>query len=78
MKKCYRKILSLTLALALALTGITVFSQPTTVMALESASMTTENIDDPVEATVNAEVYFVHRATEPFALRVAPITSILQ
>lgn len=63
MKKCYRKILSLTLALALAVTGITVFSQPTTVMALESASMTTENIDDPVEATVNAEVYFVHRAT---------------
>lgn len=63
MKKCYRKILSLLLALALTVTGVTTFSQPTTVMAADSASMTTENIDDPVEVTVNAEVYFVHKAT---------------
>lgn len=63
MKKYYKKVLSLVLALALAVTGVTTFSQPVTVMAAESASMSTETIDDPVEATVNAEVYFVHKAT---------------
>lgn len=63
MKKVYKRLMSLLLALSLIVTGITTFSQPTIVMAAESASMTTENIDDPIEQTVNAEVYFVHKAT---------------
>ena len=51
------------LAFMLAVTGMTTMSQHATVMAAESASMTTETIDDPVEATINADVYFVHKAT---------------
>lgn len=62
MKKVLKKTLSFILALALIVTGIT-FSEPFAVMAAESAEMTTEGIDDPVEKTVNAEVYFVHFAT---------------
>lgn len=65
MKKYYKKLLSLVLALTLTVTGITTFSQPETVAAdnTKAAYETTENIDDPIEATVNAEVYFVHKGT---------------
>ncbi len=63
MSRYLKKALSFMLALMLAVTGMTTMSQPATVMAAESASMTTETIDDPVEATINADVYFVHKAT---------------
>ena len=62
MAKHWKRILSFILALALTVTGIT-FSGPIIVRAADSAEMTTEDIDDPVEETVNAEVWFVQSAT---------------
>ena len=63
MKRIYKKILSLMIALALTVTGVGIQYSPVIVKAADSASMTTENIDDPVEATTNAEVYFTHKST---------------
>lgn len=57
MKRFYKKILAVLLALTLAFSYM-----PESIYA--AAELSTETIDDSVEETVNAEVYFVHSATK--------------
>lgn len=62
MNKILRRVLTLVTSFALIFSGIE-YTAPVKVLAAESASMTTESIDDPVENTVNADVSFETFAT---------------
>ncbi len=62
MKKYYQKIWAIFLTLVMVCSTVTV-SYKVDAADINSAPMTTESIDDPVEPTENAEVYFVSAAT---------------
>lgn len=58
MNKLLKRILTIVLAFTMVLSLI-----PANVYAAGSAADSTESVDDPVEPTVNAEVYFVQPST---------------
>ncbi len=64
MKRKCKNLLAVLLVLAMAVSGMTL-TPKTSIQAAsaDAAPMTTEDIDDPVEETENAQVYFVSSAT---------------
>lgn len=62
MKRIYNKIVAMLLAIAMVVTLAPV-NEVTVYAAGNAAQGSTTEIDDPAEATVNAEVYFVSAAT---------------
>lgn len=65
MRTLFNKIISIMLSVAMVCSGITIAQiQNVSGAQTDAAFMSTESIDDPVEATVNAQVYFVQSATK--------------
>ena len=64
MKGLRNRLLSLILSVVMVLSGVNFTLTEKVGAAQNAAAMTTESIDDPVEKTVNAKVYFVHSATK--------------